>query len=431
VSTERTSGISAIAVPVRDLSVVRERFPGLARTEGGRTVVFADAPGGTQVPQSVIEAVVECLRDTNANLGGAFATSRRADEIVAEAHRAAADLLGCDPDEVVVGQNTTSLAFQISRSVGRTLGPGDEVVVTVLDHDANVAPWLRAAADAGATVRTVDIRAEDCTLDLDTLDAAISDRTRLVAFTLASNAVGTVTPAADIVRRTHDAGALAVADAVHYAPHGPIDVAALDVDLLFASPYKFFGPHLGVAFGRRELLERWEPSKVRPAPGELPWRWETGTLNHEGLAGLRAAVDYLAGLGTEFGAADAGAPRRDRLRAGMEAVRAYEGTLTRRFLEAVREVSGLTLFGIADPERWAERTPTFALRLRDRHPAVVAEELGRRGIYVWDGNYYALSVMERLGLEDSGGAVRVGFCHYNSAGEVDRTVEELARIDDA
>ncbi len=428
VSAEQAPEISTAIPAVRDLSGVRERFPGLARTDGGRAVVFADAPGGTQVPESVIDAIARYLRSTNANLGGAFPTSRRSDEVVAEARQAAADLLGSGADEIVFGQNTTSLAFHISRAIGRTLGPGDEVVVTVLDHDANVAPWARAASDAGATVRTVDIRPQDCTLDLDALDAVLTDRTRMVAFTLASNAVGTITPAADVVERIHEAGALAVADAVHFAPHAPLDVAALGVDLMFASPYKFFGPHLGVAFGRKDLLERWDPSKVRPAPDDVPWRWETGTLNHEGLAGLRAAVDYLAGLGTEFGSATRAAPRRERLRAGMEAIRAYEGSLTRRFLEAVPEVRGLSLYGIADPGRWPERTPTFALRLRDRHPGAVAEELGHCGIYVWDGNYYALSLMERLGLEETGGAVRVGFCHYNSADEVDRTVEELTRI---
>jgi cysteine desulfurase family protein (TIGR01976 family) len=411
-----------------DLSSVRSRFPGLARSQGGRPVVFADAPGGTQVPESVIDAVSGYLRDWNANLGGSFATSARSDEVVAEAHRAAADLMGAREDEVVIGQNTTSLEFHISRSVARTLGPGDEVVVTMLDHDANVTPWVLAARDAGATVRHVDIRVEDCTLDLDSLDAALNERTRVVAFTAASNAVGTVTPAADVVRRVHDAGALAVIDAVHYTPHGPVDVGALGVDLQFCSPYKFFGPHLGAAFARSELLERWEPYKVRPADDESPGRWETGTANHEGFAGLIAAVDYLAGLGVEFGGADGASTRRDRVVAGMETVREYEGSLTRRFLEAAGGIPGLTLYGIADPDRWRERTPTFAIRMRTLEPRALAEELGRRGIYVWDGNYYALSIMERLGLEESGGAVRIGFCHYNTPDEVDRVIDELAHI---
>jgi len=425
-SAEQASAVPTTAVP--DLAPVRDRFPGLAREQDGRTVVFADAPGGTQVPQTVIDAVAGYLRDWNANLGGAFATSMRSDEFVDEAHRAAADLLGCDADEVVIGQNTTSLEFHLSRSVGRTLGPGDEVVVTLLDHDANVAPWVLAARDAGATVRRVDVREEDCTLDLDSLDSVLNERTRVVAFTAASNALGTVTPAAEIVARVRAAGALAVIDAVHFTPHGPADVAALGTDLWFCSPYKFFGPHLGVAFGRREHLEAWDPSKVRPAHDEVPSRWETGTANHEGMAGLIAAVEYLAGLGDEFGGAEPGGSRRERVVAGMEATRAYEGSLTRRFLEAVPGIDGLTLYGVAEPERWRERTPTFAVRLDRVPPRALAEELGRRGIYVWDGNYYALSIMERLGLEESGGAVRIGFCHYNSPDEVDRVVAELAAI---
>jgi cysteine desulfurase family protein (TIGR01976 family) len=282
---------------------------------------------------------------------------------------------------------------------------------------------VRAAADAGATVRWVDIRVEDGTLDLATLDDALSDRTRVVAFTMASNALGTLTPATDIARRAHEAGALAVIDAVHYAPHGPIDAAAIGADLLFTSAYKYFGPHVGVAFGRRELIERLEPDKVRPAPDSVPDRWETGTLSHEGLAGVVAAVDYLAGLG-----GDERNDRRSRVLAGMEAVRSAEGSLTRRFLGAVPSIPSCVLYGIADPDRWRERTPTFALRLGQRSPREVAEELDRRGIFAWDGNYYALAIMERLGLEESGGAVRIGFCHYNTPDEVDRVVGELTQI---
>ncbi len=410
-----------------DMSSVRARFPGLGRTQGGRPVVFADAPGGTQVPQQVIDAMADYLANWNANLGGAFATSARSDAVLAEAHVAAAAFLGADPDEVVIGQNTTTIAFHLSRSFARTIGPGDEVVVTVLDHDANVTPWVRAAEDAGATVRRVDVREEDGTLDLESLDAALSERTRLVAFTLASNALGTVTPAAEIVRRVHAAGALAVADGVHFAPHESIDARALGVDLLFTSPYKYFGPHLGAAFGHRELLERWTPYKVRPAGDLLPDRWESGTLSHEALAGLIATVDYVASLGEELGEAR-GERLRDRVTAGMRAVTAFEGSITRRFLSGIADIPGLTLFGVGDPDRWTERTPTFALRLDAVPPRALAEELGRRGVFVWDGNYYALSIMERLGLEDSGGAVRIGFCHYNTPDEVDRVLAELADI---
>jgi cysteine desulfurase family protein (TIGR01976 family) len=413
---------------VIDLSSVRTRFPGLQRAQDGRRVVFADAPGGTQVPQAVIDAIADYLTNWNANLGGAFDTSARSDAVLAEAHAAAAVFLCCDPDEVVIGQNTTTIAFHLSRSFARTIGPGDEVVVTVLDHDANITPWVRAAEDAGATIRRVDVHVEDGTLDLDSLDAALSERTKLVAFTLASNALGTVTPAAEVVRRAHAVGALAVADGVHFAPHESIDVRTLDADLLFTSPYKYFGPHLGAAFGRRELLERWTPYRVRPVGDMLPDRWETGTLSHEALAGLVAAVDYVASVGSEFGDASDPTAQRDRVTAGMRAITDHEGSLTRRFLAGVRTIDGLTVYGIADPNRWTERTPTFAMRIDGTTPRALAEDLGRRGIFVWDGNYYALSIMERLGLEDSGGAVRIGFCHYNTPDEVDRVLAELADI---
>ena len=263
-----------------DLSPVRDRFPGLARTRDGRPVVFADAPGGTQVPRSLIDAIAEYLACSNANLGGAFDTSIQTDEVLAEARRAGANLVGGRPEEIAFGQNMTTLSFALSRAVALELSPGDEVVVTVLDHDANVTPWRTAAEGAGATVKVVDVRTEDCTLDLDSLDAALSERTRVVAFTMASNAVGTVTPAAEIVRRVHEAGAVAVADAVHFAQHRLLDVAALGADVVLCSPYKFFGPHLGVMWAKRELLERWRPFKVRPASDEAPDRWETGTLSH-------------------------------------------------------------------------------------------------------------------------------------------------------
>lgn len=415
------------ADPAPDLSALRGRFPGLDREVRGRPAVFADAPGGTQAADTVIEAMAAYLRASNANRGGAFPTSEETDRVVDEARRAGADLLGCDADEVVVGPNMTTLAFALSRSLARTLGPGDEVVVTALDHDANVAPWLLAARDTGAAVRWVDLRAEDGTLDPGSLDAALSERTRVVAFTAASNALGTIPPAREVARRARRAGAVAVLDAVHYTPHRAVDVRDLGVDVLFCSAYKFFGPHLGLMFARRELLDGWEPYKVRPAPDRGPDRWETGTQNHEALAGLVAAVDYLAEVGRKYGSASGGG-RRAEVATGMEAIRRYEAGLTVRFLEGLPEVPGARLFGIADPGRAGERTPTFALRLGHRGPRAVAEELGRRGVFVWDGNYYALAVMEALGLEDTGGAVRVGFCHYNTPEEVDRVLGELASL---
>jgi cysteine desulfurase family protein (TIGR01976 family) len=413
-----------------DLSSLRGRFPALAREVAGVPAVFADAPGGTQVPDSVIEAVTGYLSRSNANQGGAFPTSEETDRVIHDARRAAGDLLGSDPGEVVFGPNMTTLAFGLSRSLARGLSPGDEVVVTRLDHDGNVAPWLAAAHDAGADVRWVDMREEDGTLDLDSLDRALTDRTRIVAFTLASNALGTIPPAAEIAERARAAGALVVGDAVHFAPHRSVDVRALDLDVLFCSAYKFFGPHLGCMWARREHLEAWPAYKVRPAPEDPPDRWETGTANHEGLAGFHAAVDYLAEVGRAHGR-PGGDDRRGAIAVGMEAIRTHEAGLTRRFLKGVADVPGLRLYGISDAERSDERTPTFALRLGDRAPRRVAEELGRRGIFVWDGNYYALTVMERLGLEGSGGAVRVGFCHYNSEDEVDRVLDELRDLAEA
>jgi cysteine desulfurase family protein (TIGR01976 family) len=387
----------------------------------GRPVVFVDAPGGSQVPESVIEAMAGYLRTSNSNTHGEFATSRETDDVVSAAHLAAADLLNAGPDEVAFGPNATTLLLAISRSVGRTLRPGDEVVVTRLDHDANVRPWVLAAEDAGATIRWVDLRDEDVTLDRASFEHALSERTKVVAFTLASNAVGTITPAAELTRLVHDrTEAIVVCDGVHLAQHRRVDVRAIGADLLACSPYKIFGPHLGILFGRRELLSRLRPYKVRPASDALPFAFETGTQNHEGLAGWVAAVEYLAGL--------AGGVRDRRSAVGeafASAIVPWEAELSRRFLEGVRGIPGVRLFGIADAERIGERTPTFAVRVGDRHPADTAKTLGERGIFVWDGHYYALELMERLGLQETGGAVRIGFTHYNTPPEVDRVLEEL------
>jgi cysteine desulfurase family protein (TIGR01976 family) len=410
-----------------DVDAVRCQFPGLNRAVDGRQVVFADAPGGTQVPDRVIEAMAAYLREDNANTGGAFGTSRATDDLIVEAHRAAADFLGADAAECVFGQNMTTLSFALSRSVAATVSPGDELVVTRLDHDANISPWLAVAADTGAVVRWVDLVDADCSLDLDSLRATLSPRTRVVAFSLASNAVGSVTAAPEVVEtvRERSPAAILVADAVHLAQHRPIDVRALGVDVLFCSPYKFFGPHLGIMWGRRTLLESWPAYKVRPQYDRSPDRWETGTLSHEAMAGFVAAVEYLADLG---GAAKVGSDRRAAVTAGMQSIGEYERTLTGHFLEGLARLSGARLWGIADPARAGERTPTFAIRVDGRSPREVAQELGRRGIFAWDGNYFALAVMERLGLEASGGAVRIGFCHYNTADEVDRVVRELSTM---
>jgi len=406
-----------------DLAHVRSRFPALARELDGRPAVFVDAPGGSQVPEPVIEAMAAYLRRSNANAHGAFATSQETDEVIAEAHRAAADLLNADADEVVFGPNATTLLFAISRSVGRTLGPGDEMVVTRLDHDANVRPWVLAAEDAGATVRWVDIRDDDATLDAASFEAALSERTKVVAFTLASNAVGTITPAAELARLVHErTPAIVACDGVHLAQHRRIDVRAVGADLVVCSPYKIFGPHLGIAFGRRELLSTLRPYKVRPAEDALPFAFETGTQNHEGFAGWIAAVGYLAELGE-------GGGRRAALADAFErAIVPYEAALSQRFLDGIRGIDTIRLYGIAETDRVDERTPTFAIRVGDQHPAETAKALAERGVFVWDGNYYALEIMERLGLQDSGGAVRIGFCHYNTPGEVDRVLEELSAL---
>jgi cysteine desulfurase family protein (TIGR01976 family) len=410
-----------------DLSEVRSRFPALARELGGERVVFADAPGGSQVPETVIEAIADYLRHRNSNTHGLFETSRATDGVIEAARQAGADVTGADPDEIVLGPNATTLLLGLSRSFGRTLGPGDEIVVTMLDHDANVRPWVLAAQDAGATVRWVDVHEDDVTLDLDSFDAALSGRTRLVAFTLASNAVGTIPRAAELARRAHEAGALVAVDGVHLAQHRLLDVRAIEADVLACSPYKFFGPHLGMLAVRRELLATWTPYKLRPAPDEVPERWETGTQNHEGLAGLAAAVDYLADVGRSYGTPVAGT-RRGEVVAAFDAIHAHERDLSLRFLEGLARIPRVRLWGIADPTRVDERTPTFAIRVGDQHPAETAEKLGQRGIFVWDGHYYAITIMERLGLLDSGGAVRVGFCHYHGTQDVDRVLDALASL---
>lgn len=407
-----------------DIAWIRAQFPALAQTVDGQPAVFFDGPGGTQVPQRVIDAIGNYLINANANTHGAFATSARTDAVIAEAHTAMADLLGCDPDEVVFGPNMTTITFAMSRAIGRELGPGDEIVVTRLDHDANVAPW-RALEERGVTVRMVDIDVEDCTLDMGDMARAITANTRLVAIGYASNAVGTINDVAEVVRMAHAVGALAYVDAVHYAPHGPIDVRALDCDFLACSPYKFFAPHMGALYGKRAHLERLQPYKVRPAGNNTPDRWETGTKNHEGLAGVAAAIDYLAELGRNTGGVDATTSRRAALLAAMAAIRSYERDLAERLIIGLLAIPGLTFYGIREPERFGQRTPTVSIRLASCTPHELAARLGEQGIFVWDGNYYALSLTERLGVEESGGMVRIGLAHYNTAEEIDRLLAIL------
>ena len=380
-----------------DVAAVRARFSALQRP-----TAFFDGPGGTQCPDSVIDAIAGYLRESNANLGGPFATSRRSDALLAQAHVTAAGFLGCDPDEAIFGQNMTTLNFMLTRTLGRTLQAGDEILVTRLDHDGNVAPWLELAHDLDLTVGFVELH-DDTTIDLDDLERRLTDRTRVVAFPLASNAVGTRPDAQRIVDLAHGAGALAWADAVHFGPHGRIDVAALGVDVLLCSPYKFYGPHLGLAFVRRELAERWRPYKVRPAPTEpLSARFETGTLAHELLAGFVACVEYIDSI-------------------GWDAIKTHERALGERFLAGLP--AHCRLYG---PGSMDNRVSTFAFNVAGLEPRAVAERLAERDIAVWDGDYYAVEVMKRLGLEH--GAVRAGFVHYNTADEVDRLLEALAAL---
>jgi cysteine desulfurase family protein (TIGR01976 family) len=408
-----------------DVEIVRAQFPALALEIAGRPAAFLDGPGGTQVPHAVLDAVRAHLVHANANTHGTFLTSERSDATITAARAAAADLVGCDAAEIVFGPNMTTLTFALARALGRDLGAGDEVVVTTLDHDANVAPW-RALEERGVTVRTLDIRPDDCTLDLEALDAALSSRTRLVAVGWASNAVGTINPVGRIVARARAAGALTFVDAVHFAPHHRIDVVALGCDFLACSVYKFFGPHIGALFARREHLERLRPYKVRPAADHGPERWETGTQNHEGLAGTVAAVEYLAGLGARLAPAAVG--RRARLDAAFAGIAAHELGLAARFLDGVRALPGVRLYGIADPARLGERTATFAVRLATCAPGAASARLGAAGVFTWAGNYYALGLTERLGVEAAGGMLRIGFVHYNTVDEVDRVVEALSRL---
>jgi cysteine desulfurase family protein (TIGR01976 family) len=417
-----------------DVSAARAHFPSLARMHDGRPVAYLDGPAGTQVPSECIAATVAYWEARNANTGGAFLTSRESDALIDEAHAAAADFIGAsDPSEVSFGPNMTTLTFAVSRAIGRVLRRGDELVVTRLDHDANIAPWLAIAEERGLEVRWVDFHRDDCTLDLESLESAMSPRTRLVAVTMASNAVGTLTPIRRIADLVHRVGAWLWIDAVHASPHIPIDVVELDADFLVFSPYKSFGPHLGVLWSRRQLLESLPALKVRPAPDALPSRWETGTQPHELLAGLLGTFRYLEWVGASQGGASGAAGARDgarrrRLRAAMEASRRYERSLMRPLIDGLCSVTGVQVRGIVDPSRFEERCPTVSFTLAGRHPGDVAAALGERGIFVWDGDYYALEVARALGVAETGGMVRVGLVHYNTRDEIERLVGALDEI---
>ena len=414
-----------------DLTTIRAQFPSL-----DRDAIFFDNPGGTQIARQSLERINRYLLECNANHGGAFATSQASDAVLDEAHQAMADFFNAaSPQEIIFGNNMTSLTLHISRSLARTWQAGDEIVVTRLDHDANVTPWVLAAQDRGCRVNWVDFDLEDGTLMLDTLQKALERKPKLLAVGYASNSLGTINPVGRIIQMAHQAGALVYLDAVQYAPHGPIDVQKLDCDFLVASSYKFFGNHSGILYGKRQLLEDLTAYKVRPATDSLPGKFETGTQNHEGMAGVLGAVEYFEWLGNTFGGEHAEAwrekgfsGRRLRLKQAMSAIRSYELELNRSLLEALESIPGLRLYGLTDRRRLEERVATFSFRLKDIHPRKLAEALATHNIYTWDGNYYALNVSERLGVEDSGGMLRVGAVHYNTLQEVERLKSALLTI---
>jgi cysteine desulfurase family protein (TIGR01976 family) len=426
--------MSTIIAPY-DVDAVRARFPSLRRRHRDGLVAWLDGPAGTQVPDACLEAIRDYLERSSSNTHGAFAASAETDALIADTRAGVADLLGAtDPTEIAFGPNMTTITFALSRAIGASLAPGDEIVLTRMDHDANVAPWLAVATERGLVVRWVGLEPEDCTLRLEDLDAALGPRTRLVAVGLASNAVGTINPIRVIADRTHAVGARLWVDAVHGAPHLPIDVETLGADFLVCSAYKIYGPHLGILWGRRELLEAIPPYHVRPAGDAIPGRFETGTLAHELLAGLSGTLRHLEWVGVSQGGGP-GSPgagdgrRRARLTAALEASRVHERDLVGRLIERVGAVRGVRIRGITDRRRAEERCPTIAFTMEGRHPAEVARHLGERGIFVWDGDYYAWELVRALRLAESGGMVRIGLVDYNTAAEVDRVgdaLEELA-----
>jgi cysteine desulfurase family protein (TIGR01976 family) len=417
-----------------DVARIRAEFPALAITDSGRPRIYFDSPGGTQTPKAVIDRMMDCLVNGNANLGGPFATSLAAGRLADEAHAAMADLLGAaSPAEIIFGQNMTTLTFHISRSIALTLAPGDEIIVTRMDHDANIAPWLLVARDRGCIVRWLDFDRARFEFDPAEFEALLCERTRLVALNYASNATGTINDVTGMTRlvRARAPKALVYVDAVQFAPHRLIDVRAIGCDFLVCSPYKFFGPHQGVLWGRAGLLTSLSPYKVRPADETLPARFETGTLSHEGMAGSLGAVEYLAWIGKELAPsvpARRESPRRRAIRAAWQALAAYERDITGHLVEGLQRLPGITIQGITDPAAFDRRVPTVSF-IHDRlTPPEMSAEFAREGIFVWDGHNYALEVISHLGLLESGGVLRVGLAHYNTAEEVDRLLDVLGRM---
>ncbi len=417
-----------------NLDAIRNEFPALKREHDGKPLVFFDAPGGTQVTQRCINYIVEYFTRCNANTHGAFITSQESDAIIEEAHEAGADFLNArSKDEIVFGQNMTSLTFAISRSIGQTLREGDEIILTRLDHDANFSPWHLMAQDRGVTINIVDIDPEDCTLVLDDFEKYLSRRTKLVAVGMVSNAVGTLNPVKQIIGMAHAAGALTFVDAVAGAPHVPIDVQDLEADLLACSPYKFWGPHSGMLYGKYDLLDKLPAYKVRPADSTPPHKFQTGTQSHENEAGLIGVMEYLEWFadrlplarGEGWGEGGLRSLRSEKIHRAMHASQIYENELVTHLIDNIQKINGVKFFGIRETSRLHERVPTIAIRYKDEHPHATATRLAEQGICVWDGNYYALNLTERLGVEDKGGMVRIGLTHYNTRAEVDRLLNAL------
>ena len=411
-------------------TTIRDQFPGLKRQ-----AIFLDNPAGTQIVQKSLDRITDYLVNTNANHEGVFATSRESDAVVEDARQAAADFLNAPrPEEITFGPNMTSLTFNLSRSIARTLGPGDTIAVTRLDHDANITPWTLIAADVGCQVAWVDFDLEDGRLLMDSYEAALDQKPKLVALGYASNALGTINPVQKMTQMAHEVGALVFVDAVQYAPHGPIDVQGLNVDFLAWSAYKFYGPHIGILYGRYDLLDELLAYKVRPASDDVPWKFETGTPSFEGIAGVLGALEYFQRLGSEFGEEykshfeGAFSGQALDLKQGLAVIQDYEYQLSRELIETLKEVPGLRIYGLDDPGAVQERVPTFAVNLEGMHPHQLAKLLDERNIYVWDGNYYAICVTERLGVEETGGMVRIGAAHYNTSAEIERLGEALHEI---
>ena len=410
-----------------DIQAIRSQFPALQELYNGKPAIFFDNPGGTQVPQRVIDAFTDYLTRRNANTHGGFETSNRTDMVIDHARQAAADLLGAEMDEIVFGNNTTSLNFALSHALASEFGPQDEIVLTRLDHDANVAPWLMMAEDRGAQVRWADIDVENCTLDMEHLHSLITPQTKLVAVGYASNASGTINDVKTIIGWAKAVGAYSFIDAVQYAPHGLIDVKALDCDFLACSAYKFFGPHVGLLYGKRTHLNRLRAYRVRPAGDEAPGKWETGTKNHEGLAGVGAAIEYLADVGVTYGGAGVDANRRDKLRAAWSVITEYEQMLVERLISGLQAIPGVRIYGITNPAEWNSRMATISLRKEGTTPVQLAEALASENIFAWNGNFYAVMLSERLGVEESGGLLRLGLVHYNTIEEIDYCLRVLAK----